>query len=402
MLSQQTARGAPPEGLPPRRMVFCQEFLPRPPRPQQFLWAVVMVMGGGTSTGAGEQPPAPTTHPFLSVAYLHSGTLYHLHPVIDRRIREFYRRGELLEVQMWQAPLTPGGAIAGKAKYWTSDAAQFGTPYHWRICQGRFWGTGDSMECGQCGFYRCNLDQLTALHNKSYFLDPLIGLHEYHCRAREARDKGRPWEEGYFDFLPGTDDTLDVLLAWRGEMRLWRGRMRPDDQRRYPIVDWQRTIEPRTRDEEEEVDRLRKEDPSGPAWAPIACRPVLRLCCELREPFQTFQDADHYFLASVSGELHVLHKLAERPRLWKVWSDPQRPIAALLTDTATGKTFAFTASRGDGRTAEPDVYFELSGKPKPVPYDRARVPADDDDDPLPHLIGFARVLLRDGKVVVKK
>jgi hypothetical protein len=369
------------------------------------LWALLLMAIGSRFAFGEEPPPADPPSSLPAAAYLHDGTLYHLRPWIEEQIREACKRGDPLKLRMWTAPLTPAGAVAGDVKRYPSDHALFGIPYHWRIFQDRFWGSGDCMESTSVdvyGFFRCSLSDLTTCREKSYVFDPLLALHDYTLGAREAKANDAPWEEGHFDFLPGEHGEIAVLFAWRGELRVWRGRMREPDPRRYPTIDWERTIEPRSKEEEEEVDHLRKEEHLGyRGWNPIRSRPVLRLRCELREPFQVYQDADHFFFATVSGELHALHKRAERPRLWKVWGDSRRPLAALLTNTASGKTFAFTASCGRARPEAPDVYFELSGQVSPIPFDRARIPADSEQDPLSRMMGYARVLLHDRKVALK-
>ena len=60
------------------------------------------------------------------------------------------------------------------------------------------------------------------------------------------------------------------------------------------------------------------------------------------------------------------------------------------------------AGRGGAVPGDSAVYFELSGKVCPAPYDPARIPADSEADPLSRIMGYARVLLRDHKVVLKE
>jgi hypothetical protein len=224
---------------------------------------------------------------------------------------------------------------------------------------------------------------------------------EYTAAEKLAKKHGLPWEEGHFDFMLGERGALQVLFAWRGELRVWRGRLREADPGPSPRIDWERTIEPQSK-EEEVVDRLRTQTPTPfGAWAPILSRPVLRLPCALHEPFQAYQDADHFCFVTASGELHALAKHAERPRLRQVWADPRRPIATVLTDTASGKTFAFTDAPRRPMPETPAVYFEVSGKASPAPYNFGGLPPESEEDPLARLMGYARVLLQDHKVALK-
>jgi hypothetical protein len=130
-------------------------------------------------------------------------------------------------------------------------------------------------------------------------------------------------------------------------------------------------------------------------------RPVLRARTDLREPFLAYQDKTHFFFLTISGKLYACRKRGERQHTELLWADVRRPICAVIHDTASQKTFAFTKAAGGKEKADPAVYFELTAKLTHIAYDRNKIPEMKQSDPLATMTEYARILLRQKKVKVE-
>ena len=123
-----------------------------------------------------------------------------------------------------------------------------------------------------------------------------------------------------------------------------------------------------------------------------------KLEVRFKEAFQALAKGDDYYFVTSSGKLFRAGKPAKRGQARKVepvWTDPDRRIAAFVTDADTNRTFLFCKPAKPG--GKPS-YFELGPKPKPVEYDPKAVKAPKAEGSLGTVLLCARVLVKDGKV----
>ncbi len=123
------------------------------------------------------------------------------------------------------------------------------------------------------------------------------------------------------------------------------------------------------------------------------------------EPFTVFYKKYVYFFATKSGKLVTVKKSAIFGK-WdvvKAWADEDRPITAIITDTATDRSFAFTEAKKtkDGAQAK-EVYFEFDDKITPVEFDRSKIELMKGEAPLPMLRQLTQVLINDKKLQIGK
>jgi hypothetical protein len=115
-----------------------------------------------------------------------------------------------------------------------------------------------------------------------------------------------------------------------------------------------------------------------------------------QEPFQAFAVGQTYLFVTQSGKVYAAPKAEKGERQMKaVWDDPERPVVGLLSDADNDRLFLFCKpSRGPDK----GVYFELSAKPDPLPYDLAGFPPSKADEPLRTLLRYAQFLAAERKI----
>jgi hypothetical protein len=123
------------------------------------------------------------------------------------------------------------------------------------------------------------------------------------------------------------------------------------------------------------------------------------IAVDFEEPFQVVARGDDYYFVTASGEVHRSPKPDEgKERKAEVaWDDDKRPVVAFIQDLDSGKNFVFCKPDKGGK----GVYFELAPKPEPCPYDGKDIMPARPHDPLPAVLGYAKVLLADKKVKEK-
>ncbi len=191
-------------------------------------------------------------------------------------------------------------------------------------------------------------------------------------------DAGTPWaiKDAFFDVLPGDKEEIHALVAWRGQIHVWRGVIQTDSpENQSNNIKWDNAIPAKS-----------KED-----W-PDA-RPVLRVGTDMREAFFAYQNKTHFFFVTASGKLYACRRRGDKQRTERLWNDAHSPICAVIHDTASQKTFAFTKAAGGTDKAGRDVWFELAAKLEPLTYDRKMIPELKPADPLPTMMEYARILL---------
>jgi hypothetical protein len=171
----------------------------------------------------------------------------------------------------------------------------------------------------------------------------------------------------YFDFLPIGRDTLLLAVVHKRHTEVWRGTGSYSREK----AEWQMK------------------------WTALEGD---RMASRFLEPFILYGDANTWYFVTQSGRLYV----AARPSSPKaercqecVWPGRDQPIGALLTDTASRTTYAFTRGGGAG-------YFRLADKPSPAPYDSRGLPAVTVDGPLRGVLPYVQFLLREKKIRVRQ
>jgi hypothetical protein len=115
-----------------------------------------------------------------------------------------------------------------------------------------------------------------------------------------------------------------------------------------------------------------------------------------KEPFQVLGKGEDFFFLTDAGRLFVAKKVAKgkERKMALVWSDPARPVRALITDADADRTFLFVGpARPGGRPA----FFELSDRPRLEEYGPTLEPALRGDE-LQRVLAYARVLVAAKKV----
>ncbi len=118
------------------------------------------------------------------------------------------------------------------------------------------------------------------------------------------------------------------------------------------------------------------------------------------EPFTVFSHGGSYFFLTRSCKLYSATKSADdKWKVEKLWSEANRPIHSVITDTATNRSYAFTQSKADKDGKKPaDVYFEFDTKLAPVEFDRAKLKSYKLDPPLDMLRSYTQVLIDAKKI----
>jgi hypothetical protein len=190
--------------------------------------------------------------------------------------------------------------------------------------------------------------------------------------------------DAWFDFLVGGKGEIHLLMAWRGELRVWRGTLdlkpTPGD---LSGVRWDNAIDPMTAADPKE--RLGSDD----------AKPVMRIPTRIDEPFHAFADAGHFYFVTASGKLHCCNRRGDKQRTKLLWEDAQRPMDAVVCDSATGKAWGFTSGAGKEL---PPMWFQLAAELRPATYDRRPGMGVKKDDPLPGMLEYARLLMAEKKV----
>ena len=117
------------------------------------------------------------------------------------------------------------------------------------------------------------------------------------------------------------------------------------------------------------------------------------------QPFHVFGSGPTFFFILEDGSLYVSERKG-KGRTWeRLWGRERPPIRVVLTNTATGKTYAF-AERGPANgNVMVGLYFELTREPKPAIYRRNTGIGGTYPD-VDQAAGCAYVLGRDGKITL--
>lgn len=282
-----------------------------------------------------------------------------------------------------------GGARSGPGLLRLDGIADRGCWPRWRISRGCVWAAW-VRPYDSTWFFRFPMGDLrSAMRGRR-----VERAHQLGVRPIETisvlfalfREKGRSlfFSSGW-DLVPGPGNEVSLFLAWRGELRMWRGRLTPPKESplalEEPPIKWEGA---------RVVDYYTEVHP-----------PVFRIKADLKEQFFAHPGGKDFFLVTQSGKVHRLRQDGKKWRLDLVWADKARPVRLLVTDSKRDRTFAFAHSRGRPTKEAPDVYFPLSGEIKPVPYERAEGSPAGASSGERALLAAARLLIKKGEIKAK-
>ncbi len=137
-------------------------------------------------------------------------------------------------------------------------------------------------------------------------------------------------------------------------------------------------------------------------WEWEAWKKVETITPLFQEEFQVVARADTYYFLTKSGKVYQSKKpeKGKERTMEALWTDKEQPVVTFVTDADKDRTFVFTKNKKQG---EKNVYFELTDKPKPLPYNLADVkPPQEVSEPLKTALPYANILLAAGKIKVPK
>jgi len=272
-------------------------------------------------------------------------------------------------------------------------------PLRWRFWDGMYWGLLQGANDRPVLVKRIPMKYLDLLdptdwtkldmyreiqpRSLAWCLRPIDQVIAEHSRAVYLRKTGMEFDDPnfviekkiYCDVLPTAPDIALVFVVEDNRVRLWQGKSRKatksetQELKRDFVVSWNEL--------------------KGQGFA-----------SGFTEPFQAFGDADTWYFMTASRKLYVSKKPAEgqQRKMQVLYDDADSSIKALVTDTATNKTFAFTApddpKSGNGKR----VYFELAPKLDVKPYEVNPLKNVTVDYRLKTVWELAQVLVADGKV----
>jgi hypothetical protein len=171
-----------------------------------------------------------------SLAYLDGGMIYCLH--IVERLNSGPR---LPRMELCMAKLTSDGEISKEKQH---IRAILGPPlkdvlFRWRISPGMFWSANDRVGLttlfGGIPLKKLHVGGFSV--GRGGALGPVMAVaHRQFIRLLHDTKPNPDFDpqafaikDAFFDFLPGGKDEIYALLAWRGEVRAWRGILPPRD-----------------------------------------------------------------------------------------------------------------------------------------------------------------------------
>lgn len=133
-------------------------------------------------------------------------------------------------------------------------------------------------------------------------------------------------------------------------------------------------------------------------------KPIEVIDATFHTPFIVYPSGKTYYFITQFCECYGLKDNGKGGRVTElIWGKEDQPIARIITDNATGKTFAFTLplERKDGTKAKPG-YFELSPKPELIEYDPSKIQKNNFAYPYKQIRECVDVLLADKKIDPEK
>lgn len=176
----------------------------------------------------------------------------------------------------------------------------------------------------------------------------------------------------YVDFLPIAADRTLLFVLERARMKVWRGRGEFSKANDRWEVKWSST-------------------------------PIGIYDTDFLEPFVVYGDKDNWTFVTSTGRMFRLTKPDRFEQyIRRVWTKDRQRIELLISDTASGKVFAF------GRVVEvgeeqPTKGFYLGGEfEEPRYYDLSTIQPVKAEQPLKAVLEAVQVLVRDKGIVIKE
>lgn len=326
------------------------------------------------------------------------------------------------EISVYQQPRGVPGRPPTKVQRFVFFQHLIESTYHWRIAQGHFWGSCDSIRewCSESSNVKpISLEELplldpdavngperySELHsykNPDWYLGKLEALAEAIVRAECAKlampvfgppppRLHTPVKPIFFDVVPTGRRNLLLFVLQDGRIRVWRGKAGKPP-----------------------AEQLNAE--MGVRWSDLVGGPI---AADFQGPFRVYVRGGHYYFLTESGRLYVSPKAHDPPpaatrlgvpyrrlyvstktgqrrqRAAPLWTDAKRPIRAVITDNASGKTFAFAPAKLGAKSG---VYFELQAKLMPVPYRLKPVKGLKDAKPLRLVLEYVHALRAERRI----
>jgi hypothetical protein len=115
---------------------------------------------------------------------------------------------------------------------------------------------------------------------------------------------------------------------------------------------------------------------------------------EFNERFRVFELSSSHLFVTDSGKIFIARHVKEGKRkLEPLWSDAKHAAGVLISDTKSGKTFAFTKPADPKAGAKDELFFELADPIKPRPFDRTKLKPTKAPEPLHTAVQHARFLV---------
>ncbi len=210
-----------------------------------------------------------------------------------------------------------------------------------------------------------------------------------------------PEQQLYYDYLPISEKALQTFVLTNLRGRIERIPAKPDEgKHRIAHVTAEEAKTPKwslTIYTTAAVWDKNKGKWMWEYWKPGESLPVL-----FQEPFQAVGQAETYYFITASGKVYISKKpeKGKERTMEAFWTDKEQRVIAFVTDADQERTFVFTKNQKQG---EKNVYFELTDKPKPLPYNLADVkPPKEVSEPLKTALPYANILLAAGKIKVPK
>jgi hypothetical protein len=261
--------------------------------------------------------------------------------------------------------------------------------HRWRMCYGCFWmARGDAADASivrypdsDFPFFAPGQDAKSLVKKKygnsntyggaayGWTPEPAVGYaRDLVLKARRGKIE---WPKKYpaFDVLPTGTVSGRLFLLLTSKLAVWNGILIWDMENSCWKTKWS---------EQEEI------------------------AVDFDEQFITFAQGGRYFFITESLKVYVVRDTKQRTRKAEIlWHDTRQPIQALITDVDTNTTFVFGRSATNVTGGGKDYYFPLSENLVVTYFDRSLLPRPQPDEPIRHVMSYARFLVAQKRIVLK-
>lgn len=328
--------------------------------------------------------PSPGSHN-LQQGYLREGILYVAGPL---------QKNTDARISFWQANLratkeTSDGVKYRKFRDWCTDDDGFPT-LRWRIAYGWIWShqssfglesnrllwedlplldieSGDKGEIALRQKYGFPLDlEKTEIGWTHDYLSAPVRQMASDLQLERMKEVNE--SEFEFDFLPTGKNSYDAFVLFEEHITIFHVK-----------------------------DKVVDEKKDSHTWD-LKTGDVVP--AKFHEPFLAYGKPDAPYFVTKSGKLyHLVRPPKGKAKVECVWDDAKRPIATILTDTNSGRTFGLGVDKHDGKDKQ-RFYLEFVEKPEAVAINAEELPTVKVSEPLVTMLQFARYLDAKKKLTV--